>query len=296
MSYVLQLSDGPQFSYSAELLRSLHYMMLHFDLSKHPGKWRPGPLYVRNEGKQEVVYEGPNAEDVPALMDELVLSLNEKDDTKVLVRAAIAHLNLDMIHPFSDGNGRMARCVQTLILAREGILEPQFCSIEEYLGRNTQAYYDVLAVVGGGSWHPERDARPWVQFCLTAHHRQAQTLLRPTKEMHRLWDALETETARRGLPPRTMMALVDAALGFRVRNSSYRIMAEVSYNLASRDLKLLADHGLLIARGERRGRFYIAAEPIQHVRKETREPRIPTEDPFEEKSKRLSFVGPALDV
>jgi len=51
-------------------------------------------------------------------------------------------------------------------------------SVEEYLGRNTQAYYDVLGEVGRGSWHPENDARPWIRFNLTAHLRQARTMLR----------------------------------------------------------------------------------------------------------------------
>lgn len=280
MSYVLQLCDDPHFSYSAALLRSLHYMMLHYDLSKNPGKWRPGPIYVRNEGKQEVVYEAPDAADVPKLMEELVESLNQKNDTNVLVRAAMAHLDLDMIHPFSDGNGRMARCLQTLVLARDGILEPQFCSIEEYLGRNTQAYYDVLAEVGAGRWHPERDARPWVRFCLTAHYRQAKTLLRRTRETERLWNTLELELKHRKLPDRTIMALFDAAVGFRVRNTSYRSAAEISHNLASRDLKLLADHGLLVPRGERRGRDYIASDLIKKIRAETREARTGMEDPF----------------
>jgi len=55
---------------------------------------------------------------------------------------------------------------------------PVFSSIEEYLGRNTQDYYNVLADVGQGSWNPENDARPWVRFCLTAHYRQARTHLR----------------------------------------------------------------------------------------------------------------------
>jgi Fic family protein len=70
----------------------------------------------------------------------------------------MAHLNLVMIHPFRDGNGRMARCLQSLVLAREGVLSPVFMSVEEYLGRNTQGYHDVLAEVGGGSWQPQRDA------------------------------------------------------------------------------------------------------------------------------------------
>ncbi len=66
----------------------------------------------------------------------------------------MAHLNLVMIHPFRDANGRMSRCLQTPVLAREQILAPQFSSIEEYLGRNTQSYYKVLGEVGAESWHP----------------------------------------------------------------------------------------------------------------------------------------------
>ena len=94
----------------------------------------------------------------------------------------MAHLNLVMIHPFKDGNGRMARALQTLVLAREAILAPEFSSIEEYLGRNTPAYFDVLGQVGGGKWQPERDARPWVRFVLTAHYRQALILERRPRE------------------------------------------------------------------------------------------------------------------
>ena len=59
---------------------------------------------------------------------------------------------------------------------------PLFMSIEEYLGRNTQKYYDVLAEVGRGSWQPGNDARPWIRFILTAHLRQARTMLRRVRE------------------------------------------------------------------------------------------------------------------
>src|SRR5215218_722030 len=177
MTYVLQLADDPHFGYSADLLRSLHFMMLQYKLTKNPGRWRLGAIFVRDDERDEVVYQGPSAELVPDLMGELLSDLNGASEAPRVIKAAMAHLNLVMIHPFSDGNGRMARCLQTLVLARDAILEPTFSSVEEYLGRNTQAYYDVLAEVGQGSWHPENDARPWLRFTLTAHLRQARTLL-----------------------------------------------------------------------------------------------------------------------
>lgn len=254
-------------------------MMIQHDLAKHPGRWRPGHIYVRNEQSGEVVYEGPDFELVPVLMHELVEALDKPSDLPVMVQAAMAHLNLTMIHPFSDGNGRMARCLQTLVLARERTLVPQFCSIEEYLGRNTQEYYDVLAEVGQGSWHPENDARPWVRFCLTAHFRQAQTVLRRTKEFARAWDQLEEIVRRLGLKERMILALHDAVFGFRVRNATYRAAAEISFNLASRDLKELCARGLLTAVGERRGRYYVASPRLAEVREGAKEPKA-IEDPF----------------
>ena len=171
MSYILQLADDPFYSHNEVTFRSLHYIMLGYDISKHPGRWRPGGIYVRREPTNEIVYEGPDVKLVPGLMSELISAMNAKSPVPVMVRAAMAHLTLVMIHPFSDGNGRMGRAIQTLVLAREGILDSRFSSIEEYLGHNTPEYYAVLGEVGKGSWHPGNNALPWIRFCLTAHYR-----------------------------------------------------------------------------------------------------------------------------
>jgi len=192
-----------------------------------------------------------------------------------MVRAAMAHLNLAMIHPFSDGNGRMARVLQTLVLAREQILDPVFCSIEEYLGANTPAYYDVLAQVGGGSWQPERDARPWLRFILTAHLRQARTILRRVKESEELWDMMEQVVSANDLPDRNTALLFDAATGFRVRNSTYRATfgedADFTEQTASRDLRVLVEKNLLIPHGQNRGRYYTASTYLTDLRKVIRD-------------------------
>jgi len=195
----------------------------------------------------------------------------------------MAHLNLVMIHPFRDGNGRMARCLQTLVLAREGILSSEFSSIEEYLGRNTQAYYDVLAEVGAGRWQPEGDARPWVRFCLTAHHRQANTLLRRVNDAETRYDAIEALAGRLGLDDRSVPALFDASMGFRVRNATYRISADVSELVASRDLRLLVERGLLAPTGEKRGRTYVRTGPLVAIDQDLRAGRAmrSQDDPFE---------------
>lgn len=279
MTYVLQLADDPQFVHHEAVLRSLHFMMTSFDMKSNPGRWRPGAIYVKREETSEVVYEGPDAALMPELVAELAKQLNERHPAPIMVRAAMAHLNLVMIHPFSDGNGRMARALQTLVLAREGILDPTFSSIEEYLGHNTQDYYAVLGEVGRGQWHPEHDALPWVKFCLTAHFRQAETLLRRTQETGALAAALEGEVKRLGLNERTVAALLDAAYGYRVRNNTYRRAVDVSDGVSSRDLGALANAGLLVAHGEKRGRYYVAGERVRQLRAQTDLPKIQT-DPF----------------
>ncbi len=282
MTWVLQLADDPHFTYSTELLKGLHFMMMNYNLAKQPGRWRLTPVQVQDDEAREIVYVGPPPVQVPGLVDELVAELNQGMPAagSNVVQAAMAHLNLVMIHPFADGNGRMARCLQTLVLARTGTLAPPFSSIEEYLGRNSRAYYDVLAEVGGGSYQPASDARPWIRFCLTAHYRQATTLLLRARETARLWDALEAEIHIRTLPERVIFALADAALGMRVRNATYRPIAEVSDQVASRDLKNLTDQGMLVPKGEKRGRHYVASEWLLEVRGRTRETRR-IEGPFE---------------
>src|SRR5687768_13092439 len=76
MTYVLQLADDPHFTYSTALLKSLHFMMMGFQLGKSPGRYRIGYVYVRNDATGEIVYEGPDADRVPTLMNELVANLN----------------------------------------------------------------------------------------------------------------------------------------------------------------------------------------------------------------------------
>jgi len=282
MTYVIQLAMDPSAKVSCDIVKSLHFMMLQHDLSKSPGQWRPGQIFVKREETGETVYEGPDAGVVPTLMSALCDDLNGASADHLIVRGAMAHLNLVMIHPFRDGNGRTARCLQTLVLAHGGHVSPVFMSIEEYLGRrdNTQEYYRVLGEVGAGSWHPERDATPWIRFCLKAHFRQVTTVLNRMDRVEKIWNALEREVKRLRLPERSIMALADAAMGLRVRNPTYRKAADIADGVAGRDLRLLVKSGLLEPRGEKRGRFYVAAAPILKIRAENETRNRTIDDPF----------------
>lgn len=295
MTYVLQIARDEDVTVDEGLLKALHFMMLKHDLDKSPGRWRPGYIGVRRTETGEIVYEGPDADEVPRLVAALLGEL-ARADGPVLVRAAMAHLNLVMIHPYRDGNGRMARCLQTLLLARERIVAPVFSSIEEYLGRNTQAYYEVLAEVGQGAWNPHRSTQPWVRFCLTAHYRQAKTHLRRVEEVEELWRRCAALAERNRLPERTVDGLFDAALGWRLRNRSYRRIVEeggeaISELSASRDLRAMVDAGLLLPVGERRARYYVGSHELRAVHEQIRASRPPRDeyDPFAMAQERLQL-------
>jgi len=280
MTYIMRVHDDPHTEINEQFIRSLHFMMLSYDMTRLPGQWRRGPIYVVREETQETVYEGPEFELIPSLVSELVQQMKETTDHNSLITAALAHLNLTMIHPFKDGNGRMARAVQTLLLTRDGILSPIFCSIEEWLGRNTQAYYDILALVGKGKWSPINDPLPWVRFCLHAHYQQAATLIRRNNEIGRIWEQVSLIAKEEALPERSEFALIDAALGYRVRNNRYRNESSISDVVASRDLKRLCDLGLLLPVGEKRGRYYVAADKLKDIRAKSRENKR-SENPYE---------------
>ncbi|MBC7298059.1 MAG: Fic family protein [Demequina sp.] len=301
MTYVLQVVQEPHPVASVDLIKSLHFMMTHYDLKNRPGRWRAGQVFVQRESTGEIVHEGVDVDRVPDLMAALVNSINansgeansinansgEANSGEAIIRAAMAHLNLVMIHPFKDGNGRMARCLQSLVLAADGTLSPVFMSIEEHLGRNTQEYYDVLGKVGGGSWQPDRDVRPWIRFTLTAHLRQAETLQRRVAASGLAWRELEALATSMRVPERTVSALFEAVFGYRVWRATYMAALEaadeaISEQTATRDFKTLVDAGLLEPHGDKRGRYYTAAPPLQHIARRARQSRRPKEfsDPF----------------
>ncbi len=182
----------------------------------------------------------------------------------------MAHLHLVSVHPFADGNGRIARIVQSLVLARAGLLAPEFSSIEEYLGRNTTDYYRVLAQVQGGSYQPTRNAAPWVRFCIAAHIQQARQRLGQIAAAATRWAALEELVESHGWPDRLVIALEHSLFGGAERKA-YAAEVDVSLATATSDLRRLADAGLIISqRGRTRSTKYVASQTLQrHVRRQT---------------------------
>ncbi len=294
MEYILQRTGNEGFRFSQDVILAVHFMIAQHDLDANPGNFRRGWVGVRNSESGDVVHEGVDRQLLEPLMAELVDYMNSDKVESVMLRAAMVHLNLVMLHPFSDGNGRTARCLHAAALTREGIVAPQFSSIEEYIGRNQQEYYSVLSAVGGGNWNPQRDCQPWVRFCITGHYRQAQTLIRRSRETELTYEELSKLVKDKGLAERTALGLLEAAFGGRVRNSSYRVSTDVSYNLASRDLKDMVDAGLLHPQGEKRGRHYVANDIVRRIRAANRLTKG-DDDPFSVIAKPTMVQGSLFD-
>lgn len=287
LTYVLQASEDPFFEFSKQYLKSLHFMMVGFDLSAFPGRWRPGTVYVVNKATGDTVYDAPDVELVDPLIQELIAYLAEPAEQSSIVTAGMAHLNLTMIHPFKDGNGRMARALQTLMLAKEGHVHPIFSSVEEWLGRNTEDYYAVLSQVGQGSWNPKNDALPWIRFCLKAHYQQAGTMIRRFDEYNDLFEIIKDIIEAHKLNERMSLPLFDCALGLRMTNTRYQKDADVTQYVAGRDLKRLADLELITPHGEKRGRYYVANDTLKAARSKARRTKK-VGDPYELLAERMS--------
>ncbi len=262
MQHVAVLADDPSFRWSDRLLLDLHFEACASEPAASPGRWRTGPVRVTAPGGG-VAYRAPEADRVPALVAELVNWLSAGDlDVPVVVRAAMAHLHLVSIHPFRDGNGRLSRILQSLVLARDGVLSPELGSIEEYLARDTGRYYDVLGEIQGGRYQPERSADPWLAFCIQAHEIQARERLATLDRAARRWAALEAAVEARAWPERLATAL-EQSLFDGVDRASYAAEAGVSSATASADLRRLLDAGLITRQGRGRDTRYHASSVLR---------------------------------
>ena len=262
MEHVGVMAGDPGFHWFDRVILDLHFDACYFQRDKSRGRWRNGPIGVTGSNGR-LIYQAPDADDVSSLMTETVDWLEHGDlDAHVVVRAAMAHLHVVSVHPFRDGNGRISRIVQSLVLAREGLLAAEFASIEEYLGEHTSDYYRVLQDVQGGSYQPERDATAWISFCIEAHLAQARRRLEQIQQAAARWNFLEQLVANRGWPDRFVVALEQSLIGGTDR-TRYSEEADISPASATNDFRRLLDAGLITQHGRGRNIRYRANDSLR---------------------------------
>jgi Fic family protein len=262
MDHVGVMAQDPAFRWRDRVILDLHFDTCYFQQDKSPGLWRTGSISV-TASDGGLLYQAPDGDDVVALMTEVVEWLEGGDlDVHVVVRAAMAHLHVVSVHPFRDGNGRISRIVQSLVLAREGLLSPEFASIEEHLGEHTPDYYAALQAAQGGRYQPDRDASAWITFCIEAHIAQAELRLMQMQEAAARWTYLEELAENRGWPERLVIALEQSLIGGSDR-TRYADEAGVSPATASADFRRLLDASLVDQKGRGRNIRYHASERLR---------------------------------
>jgi Fic family protein len=263
MDRVAVLAEDPGFQWSSQTMLDLHFLVCHPQPEAGPGRLRVGSVVV-TRGLGRDPYRPPQSTEVPTMMREVARWLDSGDLTRhPVVRGAMAHLNLVSIHPFRDGNGRVARVVQSLVLAKEGLLRPELVSIEPYLGRHTREYYAILEEVQGRSFDPGRDASAWVEFCIEAHVFEATERRRWLEIAYARHDFCEQLARSQRYPERFVIALDQALLGLPVTNADFRREADVAGPTATQDLQRLRRDGWLEQEGGGRSVRYVASKKLQ---------------------------------
>jgi Fic family protein len=211
------------------------------------GAWRDdasGPMQVVSGpvGRQRVHFEAPPADSLEAEMDRFLGWVNGPPRQPALIRAGLGHLWFVTLHPFDDGNGRMARAIGDLLLARADGSPQRFYSLSAQIQRDRKAYYDILERTQKRSM----DVTEWLAWFLDALHRavdQAQTTLDAVLTKARFWHHWATLPLN-GRQVALLNKLLDGFEG-KLTSSKWAAIAKCSPDTALRDINDLLARGVL---------------------------------------------------
>lgn len=167
-NYVAPLSRARLFGWHAALFSTGYSGMSRITV----GDWRTdanGPMQVVSGpiGRQKVHFEAPPASRLDKEVDDLLAWMNDASPAPALITAGLGHLWFVTLHPFDDGNGRIARAVGDLLLARADGETQRFYSLSAQIQRERNAYYDILERTQKGGL----EVTAWLQWFLAALHR-----------------------------------------------------------------------------------------------------------------------------
>lgn len=217
--------------------------------------WRDdssGPMQVVSGpiGREKVHYEAPTADRVDQEMTTFIEWLDTKHEIDPVIIAAIAHLWFVTIHPFEDGNGRIARAIADLALARSEQSAQRFYSMSSQIRAERNRYYDLLEATQKG----DLDITPWLQWfleCLDRAFDKADDTLSAVMDKARYWDAIKDQPLNER-QQRVLNRLLDGFEG-KLTSSKWAKLTKSSQDTASRDIDDLIRKGILV-RGAAGGR------------------------------------------
>lgn len=212
------------------------------------GEWRGAdadPMQVVSGaiGHERVHFEAPSAARVPKEMRQFLDWFEGNTENDMVERASIAHLWFVTIHPFEDGNGRIARAIADLMLARSEQSSQRFYSMSSQIRQERDDYYDILERTQKGSM----DVTSWMDWflgCLEKAIEGAQTALGAVLNKAEVWKQLAN--AKLNDRQRAMLnRLLDGFEG-KLTTSKWSKLTKCSQDTALRDIQVLLDAGILV--------------------------------------------------
>ncbi|MBO0360858.1 Fic family protein [Hymenobacter sp. BT186] len=249
VAMMLDATQRAQAPLTAERLFGWHHALFPTGYSGmyavRVGAWRTGPMQVVSGplGREWVHFEAPAAEELDAEMHRFLEWFNAPADLDPVLKAAVAHFWFVTIHPFDDGNGRIARAIADLQLTRADGMAPRGYSMSAQIQAERQTYYDLLETSQRGTL----DITPWLTWflqCLGRALTRAEHTLGQVMVKARFWE-------RHRLTPLTerQRLLVQRLLnGFegKLTTSKWARMAKCSQDTAGRDIADLISKGILL--------------------------------------------------
>jgi len=211
------------------------------------GSWRDdskGPMQVVSGpmGKEHVHFEAPKAGRLAGEMKSFLTWFEGKDPIDLVLKAGLAHLWFVTVHPFDDGNGRIARAIADMALARSENSPQRFYSMSAQIRQERNAYYDILEATQKGTL----DITPWMEWflgCLGRAIDGAQVTLSAVLGKARFLERIKAVQ----LNDRQRLVINRLLDGFegKLTTSKYSTLARCSQDTAYRDILALVDHGVL---------------------------------------------------
>jgi len=248
---VLDATANCQFPVTRERLFGWHAALFptgYTGMSKiNVGAWRDdatGPMQVVSGpiGRQRVHFEAPPADQLEAETECFLKWANGPSGEPPLIKAGLAHLWFVTLHPFDDGNGRIARAVGDLFLARADGSPKRFYSLSAQIQREREAYYDILERTQKTSL----DVTEWLMWLLDTLHRavnQAQLTMDAVLAKTRFWQRWAT-TPLNERQVKLINRLLDGFDG-KLTSSKWAAIATCSPDTALRDITDLLTRGVL---------------------------------------------------
>lgn len=211
------------------------------------GGWRDdsaGPMQVVSGpiGRERVHYEAPRAERLDTEVGAFLSWFEAKADVDPVLKAALAHLWFVTIHPFEDGNGRIARAIADMALARSEHSAQRFYSMSAQIRIERNAYYDTLEAVQKGNLDVT-DWLTWFLDCLDRAFDRAEETLSRVLTKARFWDRRD-QSALNERQRRIINRLMDGFEG-KLTSSKWATLAKCSPDTALRDIEDLRKRGIL---------------------------------------------------